>query len=103
MEINITARHLELTDPLNSYVNEKLTRLERHFDHITSIHVTLSVEKLKQRAEANLIVPGDQIVVKSAHDKDMYAAIDDMAKTLDNSLIRYKEKLQKKKANINYK
>ncbi|HSH56853.1 MAG TPA: HPF/RaiA family ribosome-associated protein, partial [Halomonas sp.] len=31
MQVNITGLHVELTDALRDYVNEKLTRVERHY------------------------------------------------------------------------
>ena len=46
MQIDVTGHHVELTDPLRNYVSEKFERLERHFDHVTDVHVILSVEKL---------------------------------------------------------
>jgi putative sigma-54 modulation protein len=30
MQVNITGHHVELTDALRGYVNEKLARVERH-------------------------------------------------------------------------
>ena len=58
MQINLTGHHVELTQPLHDYVNSKMERLERHFDHVTDIHVVLSVEKLRHKAEATLRVSG---------------------------------------------
>ena len=54
MQINITGHHVELTDALNDYVRTKFDKLERHFDNITNTQVTLSVEKQRQQAEADL-------------------------------------------------
>ena len=46
MQITITGHQLEVTDALREYINTKFAKLERHFDKITSIRVTLSVEKV---------------------------------------------------------
>ena len=46
MRINVSGHHVEVTDSLREYVTNKLGRLERHFDNITHIDVTLIVEKL---------------------------------------------------------
>ena len=48
MQINLTGRHVEITEALREYVDSKFSKLERHFDHINNVHVVLNVEKLKQ-------------------------------------------------------
>lgn len=58
MQINLTGHHVEITEALRDYVNNKFAKLERHFDHINNVHVVLSVEKLNQIAEAKLHVSG---------------------------------------------
>ncbi len=50
MQINISGHHLDLTDALKDYVNNKLERLTHHHDKITGTDVILSVEKLKGRS-----------------------------------------------------
>ena len=38
MQINITGHHLEITPFIRDFANEKLSRLEKHFNHgITSV------------------------------------------------------------------
>ncbi len=49
MQLNLTGRHVEITDSLKDYVNTKFAKLERHFDHINNVHVILDVEKLSQK------------------------------------------------------
>ncbi|NVK20965.1 MAG: ribosome hibernation promoting factor [Kangiellaceae bacterium] len=92
MQINLTGRHLEVTDPLKTFVHEKFAKLERHFDHINNVYVTLSVEKLRQIAEATLHVNGGEIVA-SSESEDMYAAIDLLIDKLDRQVIKHKEKM----------
>ncbi|KGK43096.1 ribosome hibernation promoting factor HPF [Nitrincola sp. A-D6] len=96
MQINITGHHVELTDALNEYVRSKFVRLERHFDNITNVQVTLSVEKQRQKAEADLHVAGGEIFAQ-AEQEDMYAAIDSMIDKLDRQVIKHKEKMKSHK------
>lgn len=91
MQINISGLHLEVTDALRSYVEEKFERLSRHFDRIISVQVILQVEKLKQKAEATLHVAGREVVAIADHE-DMYAAVDLLVDKLDRQLIKHKEK-----------
>ena len=95
MQINLSGHHIEITDPLRDFVNSKFAKLERHFEQINNVQVTLTVEKLKQIAEAKLNVNGGEIFANSAHD-DMYAAIDLLMDKLDRQLIKHKEKLNNK-------
>jgi putative sigma-54 modulation protein len=92
MQLNLTGHHVEITDPLRSYVNEKMDKLERHFDHVTNVHVVLSVEKLRQKAEADVHVSGAELFAE-ATSEDMYAAIDSLIDKLDRQIIKHKEKL----------
>lgn len=93
MQISISGHHVELTDAMRSYVNEKFRRIERHFENVINIHVILSVEKLEQKAEATMQVNGAKIHAEDAH-SDLYAAIDGLVDKLDRQVLRYKEKTQ---------
>ncbi|MDR5905508.1 MULTISPECIES: ribosome hibernation-promoting factor, HPF/YfiA family [Halomonadaceae] len=93
MQVNITGHHVELTESLRDYVDEKLARLERHYDNITTVQVTLSIEKERQHAACTLHAAGADIHA-DAQDVDMYAAIDALADKLDRQLVKHKEKAQ---------
>ncbi|MCO4321424.1 ribosome hibernation promoting factor [Aliidiomarina quisquiliarum] len=94
MQINLTGHHVDITDALRNYVDTKFAKLERHFDHITNVHVVLNVEKLRQKAEATLHVSGGELFATSEHE-DMYAAIDGLIDKLDRQVIKHKEKLRR--------
>ncbi len=96
MQITITGHQLEVTDALREYVNNKFSRLERHFDKITSIRVTLSVEKINQKVDATILIAGGDVNANAEHE-DMYAAIDLLVDKLDRQLIKHKEKQQDRK------
>jgi putative sigma-54 modulation protein len=92
MNLQLTGHHLEITPALRDYVQSKLARISNHFDHVIDIRVTMSVEKLVQRAEATLHVPGQDLHV-ACEDENMYSAIDLMIDKLDRQVLKYKEKL----------
>lgn len=91
MQLNITGHHVDLTESLKEYVSTKLEKLERHFDHISNVQVTLSVQKLRQIAEATLHISGADIHA-AAEQEDMYAAIDQLVDKLDRQILKHKEK-----------
>ncbi|HVT35158.1 MAG TPA: ribosome-associated translation inhibitor RaiA [Nevskiaceae bacterium] len=93
MNLNISGHHVELTPPLREYVKDKLTRVERHFDHLISAEVILSVEKLRQKAEATIHASGANMHAEAV-DGDMYAAIDLLMDKLDQQTRKHKEKLR---------
>lgn len=91
MQITVSGHHVEVTPALREYVLSKMQRLQRHFDNITQMDVTLIVEKLVQKAEATIRVTGADIFANAASE-DMYAAVDLLADKLDRQLIKHKEK-----------
>jgi putative sigma-54 modulation protein len=91
MQMTISGHHLDVTDPIRKYVIAKLSKLERHYDHINSTAVILSVEKLTQKAEATIHVSGGELFANAEHE-DLYAAIDALSDKLDRQLIKHKEK-----------
>lgn len=91
MQLDVTGHHVELTDSLREYVTSKLEKIERHFDQVTDVHCILTVEKLRQKAEATISVNGAKIYA-DATDEDMYAAIDSLADKLNRQVRKHKEK-----------
>lgn len=91
MQLNVTGHHVEVTPSLRGYLAKKLERIGRHFDRVIDVHCVLTVEKLRQKAEATLHVSGNAIHAR-ATEEDMYAAIDLLADKLDRSIKKHKEK-----------
>ncbi|HFD86502.1 MAG TPA: ribosome-associated translation inhibitor RaiA [Gammaproteobacteria bacterium] len=91
MQLTLTGHHVDITDSLRSYVTEKFQRLARHFDQVLDANVILTVEKLQQKAEAELHVSGARIYAESV-EEDMYAALDKLVDKLDRQVVKYKEK-----------
>lgn len=91
MNVMVTGQHIEITPAIRDYVVDKMERVKRHFDHPIDVSVILTVEKLNQHVEANVHVNGRDLFVETSN-SDMYAAIDELAHTLDRQIIRHKEK-----------
>ena len=87
MNLNLTGHHLEITPAIRDYVVAKLDRVTRHFDHVIDVNVVLSVDKLRQKVEANLHIRGKDIHAECI-DPDMYAAIDALADKLDRQVLK---------------
>lgn len=91
MHMSVSGHHVEITPALRSYVEKKLERLIRHFDHVIDTNVVLTVEKLQQKAEATVHVRGETIHAIADHE-NMYAAIDALIDKLDRRVVKHKEK-----------
>jgi putative sigma-54 modulation protein len=50
MQVSLSGHHVEITESMRSYVNEKIEKLDRHFDQALDIHIVLTVEKLRHKA-----------------------------------------------------
>ena len=94
MHIHLVGHHIEITESLRAYVEEKFSKLERHFEQINNVHVVINVEKIKQIAEARINLIGGEVFATAEH-TDMYAAIDALIDKLDRQVIKHKEKLTK--------
>lgn len=93
MQVSLSGHHVEITDSMRHYVNEKIARLDRHFDQALDIHIVLTVEKLRHKAEATLHVSGSNLHADDVQE-DMYAAIDGLVDKLDRQGKKHKEKLK---------
>ena len=91
MQIQLTGHHVEITPALRQHVTEKMERLARHFDHVSNVHVVLSVEKPRQKAEATINLSRGTVFAE-AEAEDMYAAIDVLIDKLDRQVKKQKEK-----------
>lgn len=93
MNLQITGHHVTVTPAIKEYVETKMQRITKHFDHVIDSQVMLSVEPLKHRAEVTLRIPGKDIHCESTQD-NLYAAIDILVDKVDRKVIQHKNKAQ---------
>jgi len=92
MNLKISGHHLAITPAIRDYLQDKLAKVSRHFEQVMDVDITLSVDKLDQKAEAKVHLSGKDLFCESI-DADMYAAIDGLADKLDRAVLKHKEKL----------
>jgi putative sigma-54 modulation protein len=91
MKIIFKGKHIEVTDAMRNYIEKRLSKIERHFDHILEVIVTLSVEKNRQIVEATL--QARRALIRAEEEtNDMYTSIDKVADKLERQIQKYKEK-----------
>ena len=96
MKYIISGKNIEITPGLRSAVEDKIGKLERYFTEETEVHVTLSVEKERQKIEVTIPVKGN-IIRSEQVSNDMYVSIDLVEEIIERQLKKYKNKLVDKK------
>ncbi len=92
MRITITGKNIELTAGLKEAVEDRLSKLEKYFAPDTEVHVTLSVEKERQKIEVTIPVKGNTIRAEQVSN-DMYVSIEVVEETIERQLKKYRNKL----------
>ena len=92
MKFIISGKNIDVTEGLRSAVQDKLGKLEKYFTSDTEIHVTLSVEKERQKIEVTIPVKGN-IIRSEQVSSDMYVSIDLVEEVIERQLRKYKNKI----------
>ena len=102
MKFIILGKNIEVTEGLRNAVEDKIGKLEKYFTPETEVHVTLSVEKDRQKIEVTIPVKGN-IIRSEQVSNDMYVSIDLVEEIIERQLKKYKTKLVDKKQDaVNY-
>ena len=101
MKFIISGKNIDITEGLKSAIEDKIGKLEKYFTPDTEVHVTLSVEKERQKIEVTIPVKGT--VIRSEQvSTDMYVSIDLVEEIIERQLKKYKNKLIEKQQNKDY-
>ena len=101
MKFIISGKNIDITEGLKSAIEDKIGKLEKYFTPDTEVHVTLSVEKERQKIEVTIPVKGT--VIRSEQvSNDMYVSIDLVEEIIERQLKKYKNKLIEKQQNKDY-
>lgn len=92
MRYIISGRNIDVTEGLKNAIHEKLGKLGRYFTSDTEVHVTLGVEKDRQKVEVTIPMKGNMVRAEQVS-SDMYASIDLIEEVIERQLRRYKNKL----------
>ena len=101
MKFIIIGKNIEVTEGLRAAVEDKIGKLEKFFTEETEVHVTLSVEKDRQKIEVTIPVKGN-IIRSEQVSSDMYVSIDLVEEIIERQLKKYKNKLVDKKQGTSY-
>lgn len=98
MHVSVTFRHMDSSEPLKIYAEEKSERLSKYLSEPVEIHWVLSIEKIRHIADATVTANG--VTIKAQGDtQDMYAAIDIVLDKLLGQAMKHKDKVKEHKQN----
>ncbi len=101
MRFIILGKNIEVTPGLKTAVEDKIGKLEKYFTPETEAHVTLSVEKDRQKIEVTIPMKGN-IIRSEQVSNDMYVSIDLVEEIIERQLKKYKTKLTDKQQSAGY-
>jgi putative sigma-54 modulation protein len=96
MQLIITGKNMEVSEPLKKYVEKKLGKLARYLPTIDEVHVELSVEKVKsnlQRQVVQVTMRSNGTILRAEErSADMLAAVDSVRDKLQRQMERFRER-----------
>ena len=92
MKFTIVGKNINVTEGLRLAVEDKIGKLEKYFTPETEVHVTLSVEKERQKIEVTIPVKGN-IIRSEQVSNDMYVSIDLVEEIIERQLKKYKTRI----------
>ena len=96
IKVSVTFRHIDPTEALKRYVEQKIQRIGKFFPQPSEAHVILAVESKEcQFAEMELHAHGTTLHGKEEH-QDLYAAIDLTIDKIERQIKKLKDKTKLK-------
>jgi putative sigma-54 modulation protein len=92
MRIEITGRHVDVTEAIKEYARKRVEHHLADFPFVQTVHVILNVERFRRTAE--IVVTGRSHLQAEAKDEsdDLYASIDRVVDKIVRQLNRFREK-----------
>lgn len=83
MQINLSAKHMTLTPPIEEYARRKAEKLPRYFDRIQAVDVVIAKDRVGYSVEIRADVEHHEDFIATSTNEDLYACID---LTLDRAI-----------------
>ena len=97
MDITLTFRHMEPTESLRTYAEEKISKINKYLDFPIEAHIVLTVEKFRHMADVTLNLNGARIKGVEVTE-DMYSAIDQVMDKIEKQVKKHLSKIRKRRA-----
>lgn len=97
MLVTVTTRHMELSDPLKTYAEQKAGKLSKYYDRIQEIEVILDNGKDTMHVEMIVNAEHKNLFVAHHDDGDAYACLDECVAKLERQLSEHKKMYRNRK------
>lgn len=94
--IQVTGRHVSVTEPMKEYCRRKVACLHLDYPKIIEVQVILDVQKYRHTAEVILHCSNHITLEASSESNDMYASIDQVVDRIGRRMRKYKTRLMQK-------
>lgn len=100
MDITISGRHLEVTQAIRQYAEEKASKLPKFYDLIQAIELILDGNESRvKRAEVVVVAEHKNRFVAHHEGEDLYGCIDQAVHKIQTQLTAHKERFRNRKHN----
>lgn len=93
MKVIFTGRHVEVSEALRTFAEERFQKMTPYLDDIIDVHITLSVEKHRHTAEVAVKTRGGDFLASTETD-DMYASLSQALDKLETQVHKHAGKHQ---------
>jgi len=101
MQINISTRHGDISDATKEKITQKVEKLRRFFDRLTSIDVTVDLDKADEpNIEVSVQSEKRDDFVASYRSNDLFGSLDQVIAKLEQQIKKHKEKLRERGKNV---
>ncbi len=102
MEILIRGDKIKVTQSINDYLNEKLSKLEKYIDDYNNVRATVVIKVKNHEQKVEVTIPLKKFILRAEESReDLYAAIDVVVDKIERQIRKNKTKLQSKKIKDN--
>ena len=101
MQINISTRHGDISDATKEKITQKVEKLQRFFDRLTSVDVIVNLAKADEPSvEVTVVSEKRNDFVASYQSNDLFGSVDQVVSKLEQQIKKHKEKLQERGKNV---
>ena len=98
MEVRIQSIHFDAAEQLRTFVQKKVSKLEKYYEDITGVEVSLRVVKPEtaenKEAGIKVLVPNSEFYASKVCNT-FEEAVDECVVALEKQLVKHKEKLRR--------
>ncbi|KIG13557.1 Ribosomal subunit interface protein [Enhygromyxa salina] len=93
MQTQFVFRHMDSSDALRNYAEERLTKIKRYFSDPLKVSCTFTVEKINHIAQFDVTLRNGLQLLASETTENMYSSIDMALAKMERQVRRYKDRI----------